>query len=55
MYKNRMNKFEFKNLVKGLKDSLKEKTFFSLNDRLKKSRKIAKNEKKIFVKLMAKV
>ena len=28
MYKNRMNKFEFKNLVKGLKDSLKEKTFF---------------------------
>ena len=23
-----MNKFEFKNLVKGLKDSLKEKTFF---------------------------
>ena len=23
-----MNKFEFKNLVKGLKDSLKEKSFF---------------------------
>ena len=23
-----MNKFEFKNLVKGLRDSLKEKTFF---------------------------
>ena len=23
-----MNKFEFKNLVKGLKDSLKEKIFF---------------------------
>ena len=23
-----MNKFEFKNLVKGLKNSLKEKTFF---------------------------
>ena len=23
-----MNKFEFKNLVKNLKDSLKEKTFF---------------------------
>tara|TARA_Y100000590_G_C15337346_1_gene870089 strand:+ start:337 stop:507 length:171 start_codon:yes stop_codon:yes gene_type:complete len=23
-----MNKFEFKNLVKSLKDSLKEKTFF---------------------------
>ena len=28
MYKIYMNKFEFKNLVKGLKDSLKEKTFF---------------------------
>ena len=28
VYKNHMNKFEFKNLVKGLKDSLKEKTFF---------------------------
>ena len=28
MYKCLMNKFEFKNLVKGLKDSLKEKTFF---------------------------
>ena len=28
VYKTRMNKFEFKNLVKGLKDSLKEKTFF---------------------------
>ena len=23
-----MNKFEFKNLVKGLRDSLKEKSFF---------------------------
>ena len=28
MYKNLMNKFEFKNLVKGLKNSLKEKKFF---------------------------
>ena len=28
VYKIRMNKFEFKNLVKSLKDSLKEKTFF---------------------------
>ena len=28
VYKILMNKFEFKNLVKGLKDSLKEKTFF---------------------------
>ena len=28
VYKIVMNKFEFKNLVKGLKDSLKEKTFF---------------------------
>ena len=28
MYKTYMNKFEFKNLVKGLKDSLKEKNFF---------------------------
>ena len=28
MYKIRMNKFEFKNLVKDLKDSLKEKSFF---------------------------
>ena len=28
VYKTHMNKFEFKNLVKGLKDSLKEKTFF---------------------------
>ena len=28
LYKILMNKFEFKNLVKGLKDSLKEKTFF---------------------------
>ncbi len=28
VYKNFMNKFEFKNLVKGLKNSLKEKTFF---------------------------
>jgi len=34
------------------KNPLKEKTFFSLNDRLKKSRKIAKNEKKIFVKFL---
>ena len=28
MYDSHMNKFEFKNLVKNLKDSLKEKTFF---------------------------
>ena len=28
MYKIHMNKFEFKNLVKNFKDSLKEKTFF---------------------------
>ena len=28
IYKIHMNKFEFKNLVKNLKDSLKEKTFF---------------------------
>ena len=28
VYDSYMNKFEFKNLVKGLKDSLKEKTFF---------------------------
>ncbi len=28
VYNLYMNKFEFKNLVKGLKDSLKEKTFF---------------------------
>ncbi len=28
MYKTYMNKFEFKNLVKNLKDSLKEKSFF---------------------------
>ena len=28
MYKSSMNKFEFKNLVKNLKDSLKEKVFF---------------------------
>ena len=28
MYKCGMNKFEFKNLVKNLKDSLKEKVFF---------------------------
>ena len=28
VYKRIMNKFEFKNLVKGLKDSLKEKSFF---------------------------
>ena len=28
VYKCNMNKFEFKNLVKGLKDSLKEKSFF---------------------------
>ena len=34
------------------KNPLKEKTFFSLNDRVKKSRKIAKNEKKIFVKFL---
>ena len=27
-YKTLMNKFEFKNLVKNLKDSLKEKIFF---------------------------
>ncbi len=28
VYKAYMNKFEFKNLVKGLKNSLKEKSFF---------------------------
>ena len=28
MYDSIMNRFEFKNLVKNLKDSLKEKTFF---------------------------
>ena len=28
VYNYFMNKFEFKNLVKGLKNSLKEKTFF---------------------------
>ncbi len=28
VYKINMNKFEFKNLVKSLKNSLKEKTFF---------------------------
>ena len=28
LYKILMNKFEFKNLVKNLKNSLKEKTFF---------------------------
>ena len=28
IYKTHMNKFEFKNLVKNLKDSLKEKIFF---------------------------
>ena len=28
MYRFCMNKFEFKNLVKNLKDTLKEKTFF---------------------------
>ena len=28
VYKIHMNKFEFKNLVKSLKNSLKEKTFF---------------------------
>ena len=28
MYRFYMNKFEFKNLVKYLKDSLKEKSFF---------------------------
>ena len=28
VYKNHMNRFEFKNLVKNLKNSLKEKTFF---------------------------
>jgi len=28
VYKIRMNKFEFKNLVKNLKNSLKEKVFF---------------------------
>ena len=28
MYRFFMNKFEFKNIVKNLKDSLKEKTFF---------------------------
>ena len=30
VYKCIMNKFEFKNLVKGLKDSLKEKSFKDL-------------------------
>ena len=29
-YRFYMNKFEFKNLVKNLKDSLKEKTFFKV-------------------------
>jgi len=28
VYKSQMNKFEFKNLVKNLKNSLKEKIFF---------------------------
>ena len=28
MYKSFMNKFEFKNLVKDLKNSLKQKSFF---------------------------
>ena len=28
MYKSCMNKFEFKNLVKDLKNSLKQKSFF---------------------------
>ena len=28
VYDSYMNKFEFKNLVKNLKDSLKERTFF---------------------------
>ena len=28
IYKNNMNRFEFKNLVKNLKNSLKEKIFF---------------------------
>ena len=28
IYKNRMNRFEFKNLVKNLKNSLKQKIFF---------------------------
>ncbi len=28
VYKYSMNKFEFKNLVKNLKDSLKQKSFF---------------------------
>ena len=28
IYNVSMNKFEFKNLVKGLKDTLKERTFF---------------------------
>ena len=28
VYNSTMNKFEFKNLVKNLKDSLKEKAFF---------------------------
>ena len=28
VYDSYMNKFEFKNLVKSLRDSLKEKTFF---------------------------
>ena len=30
MYKQGMNKFEFKNLVKDLKDNLKERSFFKV-------------------------
>jgi hypothetical protein len=30
VYKTHMNKFEFKNLVKNLKNSLKERTFFKV-------------------------
>ena len=30
VYKTYMNKFEFKNLVKSLKNSLKERTFFKV-------------------------
>ena len=30
VYKTYMNKFEFKNLVKNLKNSLKERTFFKV-------------------------
>ncbi len=44
-----MNKFEFKNLVKNLKDSLKEKTFF------KELRKESLKEKTFFKELRKEV